>query len=47
MDIIRGFEEQLIDQSRLDAERLVVRSLARGLITQAGADELLKEIWHD
>ncbi len=45
MDIVRDFTTELFDPEKLSAERLVVRSLARGLITEKGAAELLAEIW--
>ena len=45
MEIIRDFSEELIDAQKATQERMVIRARINGLITPAGADTLLKEIW--
>lgn len=46
MDIIRNFEQELFDAELGRQERMIIRAVASGLITQEGADTLLKEIWN-
>lgn len=44
MDIVRDYEQELFDAGRQAQERMIVRAIASGLITQEGGQALLQEI---
>ncbi len=45
IEIVRDYQAEIIDVRKIANEHKVVRALAIGAITQAGAVELLAEIW--
>lgn len=45
MDIERDFAKELANKRLQAIERMVVRAIARRIVTQEGGAELLREIW--